>query len=272
MSISLPMSNILATFDNAFNLNQACLTVTSFSHYEMANTYFCMYKEKNMQDLIRLNISCILTNVYNKNQASNIFYQVLYQILCSLFQKRASWVKLVAANFEVELILDLFQDSRRYKQILALDLIFQHKQGITRTDIFFCHYTRYDVSSYIIACFLSNYCRAHVISSSKQYKGPCFPISNNKDIQKKTVKHLLSYYSTTKTPTNSDSFILGFSKVGIHNCKSKCITKKKNSPTTIINATTKKQNNSYLLILVALTKSIRNCKNKPANTKYNDNK
>lgn len=83
---------------------------------------------------------------------------------------------------------------------------------------------------------------------------------------------MLLYYSVTKAPNNSDSFILGFSKVSICSCKSKCITRNKNSLIIIANATIKNQNNSDPLIPVALTESIRSCKNKPTNTKNNDNK
>lgn len=103
-------------------------------------------------------------------------------------------------------------------------------------------------------------------------KGPRLPISNNKGVQKKTAKHLLSYYSATKAPNNSDFFIFGFSTVGIHNCQSKRITKNKNSPITIANAATKKLNNSNPLIPIVLTESIRSCKSKSANTKNKDNK
>lgn len=31
-----------------------------------------------MQDAVNLNVSCILTNVYDKNQANNMFYWALY--------------------------------------------------------------------------------------------------------------------------------------------------------------------------------------------------
>ncbi len=83
------MSNILATFDDTFDPNQASLIITSFSPYKVADTCPSICKEKTMQDLVRLNISCILTNVYDENQANNIFHQVLYQTLCSSLQEES---------------------------------------------------------------------------------------------------------------------------------------------------------------------------------------
>lgn len=72
MSTLLLLSNIPTTlnhtFNHAFNLNQACLIATSLFLYEVTNIYFCICNKENMQDPVRLNILCILTNVYNKNQ------------------------------------------------------------------------------------------------------------------------------------------------------------------------------------------------------------
>ncbi len=45
-------------------------------------------------------------------------------------------MKLAATNLGVGLMSDLFQSSKRYKQILALGLVYWHKQVITRIDIF----------------------------------------------------------------------------------------------------------------------------------------
>lgn len=44
----LPILNILATLDNIFDQNQACLTTTSYSHYEEANIYLSICKDKNI--------------------------------------------------------------------------------------------------------------------------------------------------------------------------------------------------------------------------------
>lgn len=84
ISTSLPKSNILAIPNYAFDSNQACLTATSPFLYKAADIYLSIYKEENIQDPMRLNILYILINLYNENQAKNIFHQMLYQILCSL--------------------------------------------------------------------------------------------------------------------------------------------------------------------------------------------
>lgn len=46
MSISLYILNILATFDDAFNLNQAHLIVLSSFLYKTANTHLSICKKK----------------------------------------------------------------------------------------------------------------------------------------------------------------------------------------------------------------------------------
>ena len=48
MSISIPISKISAIVDNAFDLNQAYLTTTSFFSYETVDTYLSICKEVNM--------------------------------------------------------------------------------------------------------------------------------------------------------------------------------------------------------------------------------
>ena len=68
------MLNISATLDITFNLNQVCLIATSLFLYKMANIYLSIYQKENIQNLVRLNILYVLTNMYNKNQANNIFY------------------------------------------------------------------------------------------------------------------------------------------------------------------------------------------------------
>lgn len=40
-----------------------------------------------MQDPLRLNLLCILIDIYKENQINNMFYQILYQILYSLFRE-----------------------------------------------------------------------------------------------------------------------------------------------------------------------------------------
>ena len=87
VSTPLPMSNISATLDDAFNPNQARLTATSPSPYEAADTCLNICEEKNMQDPMRLNVSYILTNVYDENQTNNMFHRALYQTLCNSLQK-----------------------------------------------------------------------------------------------------------------------------------------------------------------------------------------
>ncbi len=87
VSTPLPMSNILATFNDAFDPNQARLTVISPFPYEVADICLNICKEENMQDPVRLNVSYILLNRYDENQANNMFYQTLYQILYSSLQE-----------------------------------------------------------------------------------------------------------------------------------------------------------------------------------------
>lgn len=83
MFTSLSMPNILTTSNDAFNLNQARLIATSLFLYKVANTYLGICKKVNMQDLVRLNVLCILTDVNDKNQIHNIYYRVSYLILCN---------------------------------------------------------------------------------------------------------------------------------------------------------------------------------------------
>lgn len=73
------MINVLTIANNAFDPSQACLTITSLALYEMTDTCLNIYKEKNMQNPLRLNILYILTNVYGKNQVNNMFYRMLYR-------------------------------------------------------------------------------------------------------------------------------------------------------------------------------------------------
>lgn len=75
------MSNIPAILHNTFDLNQVCLIATSFSSYKTANTGLSISKKEKMQDLMKLNILCILINMYNENEAKYMFYQALYQKL-----------------------------------------------------------------------------------------------------------------------------------------------------------------------------------------------
>lgn len=97
-------------------------------------------------------------------------------------------------------------------------------------------------------------------------------ISNNKGIQKTTVKHLLSYYGAIKVPNGNNSLILGPSIVGVHSYKSMCIIRNKDNLTTTTNIATKKQNDSDILFLVAPIESICICESKRINTKNNNNK
>lgn len=60
----------------------------SFFLYETGNICLCISEKQNMQNLLRVNLSYILTNMYNKNQTNNIFYQVSYQILYSSFKEK----------------------------------------------------------------------------------------------------------------------------------------------------------------------------------------
>lgn len=61
------MSDILITPNDTFNPNQTRLIAISPSLYEAANTYLSIYKKENIQDLVRLNILYILTDIYDKN-------------------------------------------------------------------------------------------------------------------------------------------------------------------------------------------------------------
>lgn len=83
MSTLLPMSNISITSDDAFDPNQARLTATSPFSYKTADICLSICKVENKQDLMRLNVYCILTDAYNKNQANNMFYWASHQILCN---------------------------------------------------------------------------------------------------------------------------------------------------------------------------------------------
>ncbi len=71
------------TLDDVFDPNQARLTATSPSLYEAADTCLSICEEENMQDPVKLNISCILTNAYNENQANNMFHRASSQTLYS---------------------------------------------------------------------------------------------------------------------------------------------------------------------------------------------
>ncbi len=87
--IPLPMSNIPATPDNAFDPNQACLIATSPSPYEVADIWLGICEKENIQDSVRLNVLYILTDAYDENQANNMFHRALYQTLCSSLQKKS---------------------------------------------------------------------------------------------------------------------------------------------------------------------------------------
>ncbi len=67
MSTSLPMSNIPATPDDASDLNQARQIAISLFPYKAADTYLSICEEENMQNPVRLNVSCILTDAYDEN-------------------------------------------------------------------------------------------------------------------------------------------------------------------------------------------------------------
>lgn len=67
MSIFLPMSNIPIISHDALDPYQAHQIATDPSYYETVVTYLSIDKEENMQDPVRLNISCILTDAYNEN-------------------------------------------------------------------------------------------------------------------------------------------------------------------------------------------------------------
>lgn len=54
----------------------------------MANICLIICKEENLLDLVRLNILGILTAIYNKNQANNIFHQASYHTLCNLLWEK----------------------------------------------------------------------------------------------------------------------------------------------------------------------------------------
>lgn len=59
-----------------------------------------------------------------------IKYYVVY------FRRKASWLKLAAANFGVGLISDFLQGGGKYKQILTSGLIHYYKQDIMETSVF----------------------------------------------------------------------------------------------------------------------------------------
>ncbi len=130
MPTLLPILNIPATPNDAFNPNQARLPITSPSPSEEADTYLSICEEEIILDPVKLNVSCILTKTYDENQANNIFNNLLYQTLYSLLQEKG--IMYEANSFiRFELMLDLLQDNGRYEQILALDLVYWHKQSIT---------------------------------------------------------------------------------------------------------------------------------------------
>lgn len=54
---------------------------------------------------MRLKISCILTDLYNKNQANNIFYRALYQILFSSLREENIMVE--ASCFKLQDWVDI---------------------------------------------------------------------------------------------------------------------------------------------------------------------
>lgn len=110
----------------------------------------------------------------------------------------------------------------------------------------------------------------HLPASNKE--GPCFPTSNNEDIQKMAATQLLSYYGVTKASNVSDPLILGSSTIGARSRESERMTRKKDNPTTTVNAATKKQNDSDPFIPVALMESVRSCRSEYANTKNDDNR
>ncbi len=89
VSTLLPMSNIPATPNDAFDPNQTRLIATSSSPYEAADTCLSICEEEKMQDPMRLNISYILTDTYDENQANNMFHRASYQTLCSSLQKES---------------------------------------------------------------------------------------------------------------------------------------------------------------------------------------
>lgn len=78
-------------------------------------------------------------------------------------------------------------------------------------------------------------------------------------------------------PNTDNPLFFCLSIVGIHRCKSKCMTRNKKSlimaakSSRFYNVPTNELNSSGFLIPVSLTKNIHNCKNKRANTKKNDN-
>lgn len=69
-----PISNIPTTSDDAYDPNQACLIVTGPSFYKAVDICLSICKKENMQDSVRLNVLCISTDTYDKNQANNMFY------------------------------------------------------------------------------------------------------------------------------------------------------------------------------------------------------
>lgn len=67
-----------------------------------------------------LNVLCILTNIYNKNKANNIFHRVLYQILCSSPWEEGIIDEVRSLKLWVGLMLDFSQSDGEYRQILVL--------------------------------------------------------------------------------------------------------------------------------------------------------
>lgn len=88
MSIPLPMFDIPATSKDVFNSNQACRAASGPCSCETTDTCFDICEKKNMQDSMKLNVSCILTDLYDENQAQNMFYRTLYQISFSSLREK----------------------------------------------------------------------------------------------------------------------------------------------------------------------------------------
>lgn len=80
------------------------------------------------------------------------------------------------------------------------------------------------------------------------------------------------YHNITKVSNNSDLLIFGPSTIGVYSCKSKRITKNKDSLMMITNTATKKQNNNEPYITVALIKNLCSCESERANITNVDKK
>lgn len=83
---------------------------------------------------------------------------------------------------------------------------------------------------------------------------------------------MVLYYDITKAPNIRDLPILGLSTIGVRSCKSKHMTRNKDSLTMTANDTTKKENDSSPLILIASTENVHNHESKGASTKNENNK